>query len=188
MAKKSPRKTGVFNVAGKSSQELGKMLLELINTQPSRHKLTDTETNMALGLVMAGADLSVKGTNGHGALMAAIVADGLPLVHLILEKGADVNQPADDGITPFMMAAAFGSAEMICAILEAVPQPFLKDAEALTALDYARLFDRGEDIIELVRTAEEIYRDYWKQNINEGLPIKRQIKTPPLTIQKKKDN
>ncbi|MBF8270647.1 MAG: hypothetical protein HW386_2356, partial [Gammaproteobacteria bacterium] len=52
-----------------------------------------------------GADVNAKQQGGWTALQAAAKHGSMELVELLLQHGADPNQPADDGQTALSMAA-----------------------------------------------------------------------------------
>ena len=54
-----------------------------------------------------GAAVNARNRLGESALIIVLKKDRVDLAQLMLDAGADVNQPAVNGITP-LMAAAFG--------------------------------------------------------------------------------
>jgi ankyrin repeat protein len=68
----------------------------------------------------------------------------LPVARFLLEKGADVNAQAKDGISPLMLAAVSGQPDMVKLLLEKGAKVGLTDERGWTALSWACKW--GEDV------------------------------------------
>lgn len=87
--------------------------------------------------------------SGHTALMAASAQNNIAMVRLLLQRGADPNMAATDagtvkngtlaftGKTALMMAASYGSPELILALLDAHADVNARDVAGMTPLVFA---------------------------------------------------
>lgn len=87
-------------------------------------------------LLNAGAQVDADSTYGT-ALTFACGTGHLAGAKLLISLGADVNVARTDGITPLMMAANVGSAEIVSALLEKHADPKEIDRNRTSALIYA---------------------------------------------------
>ena len=55
----------------------------------------------------------------------------------LIEAGATVDRATDSGMTPLMMAAGYGSTDMVKVLLAHGANPGLRDADGAAAVDYA---------------------------------------------------
>ena len=98
--------------------------------------------------------------NGEGrkALIPFITAGDpdaaltLPLMHTLVEAGADVNSSSENGTTPLIAAARSGYAEVVKLLLSRRANPNLKLDTGETALDVA-LKTNNTDIADMLRKA-----------------------------------
>lgn len=69
----------------------------------------------AFDLIAAGADVNERGWDGRSSALYYAVRrrDALPIVQLMVEKGADVKARCIGGCTPLHNACQFGSAEVV---------------------------------------------------------------------------
>ncbi len=82
--------------------------------------------------------LHYAATNGHLAVM-----------QLLLDNHAYIDAESPNGTTPLMMAAHYGSVEAVKLLLEAGADPMLKNAQNLTAIDFAQSAKR-QDVAEVI--------------------------------------
>jgi hypothetical protein len=91
-------------------------------------------------LLSRGADIN-RGVDGstplHSAITTAITENQMGLVHLVLEHGADVNA-GEENLNPLKRAAISSNAELVQLLLAKGADVFARDAQGLTALDWAR--------------------------------------------------
>lgn len=86
-----------------------------------------------------GANLHTKGELSAGVLTFAVVRDASRVTGLLIQSGADVNQPANRGYTPLMCAAFLGKGEMVKFLHQNGAKLDLKDADGDTAVVWALL-------------------------------------------------
>jgi hypothetical protein len=123
----------------------------------------------------AGARVDVAARGGWEALMYAVNRGDPAIVRLLIERGADPNRREDmlgsrcldpcntddcygwastEGLTPLMLAAVWGNAEVVRILLEAGADPLLRDAGGKTARDAAESKGKSE-VVSLLRAAEQ---------------------------------
>ncbi len=97
-------------------------------------------------LIVKGADVNKPGwaplhyaaTNGHLAVM-----------NLLLDHHAYIDAASPNGTTPLMMAAHYGTPAAVKLLLEAGADPLLKNAQGLSAIDFAQRANR-QDAAEII--------------------------------------
>ncbi|HEX9164236.1 MAG TPA: ankyrin repeat domain-containing protein, partial [Thermoanaerobaculia bacterium] len=77
------------------------------------------------------------GVNSWTPLIHAVHKNELGTAAALIDGGADVNRGAPDGMTPLMMAAAYGNDEMVNLLLRYQADPHVKAKDGSTALDFA---------------------------------------------------
>ncbi len=99
-------------------------------------------------LVSKGADIDAFGYEELTPIAYATYDQNLPLVELLIKKGADVNRahPAE-GIAPLHYAARKCDAAFIRVLINAGANPLLPDAKGETPVDWAVKAKRGEDVM-----------------------------------------
>jgi ankyrin repeat protein len=83
---------------------------------------------------------------GRTALMWAAQNGHIEVMHLLLDRGAEIDASAQDGETALMLAAGDGRAEAVLLLLARGAQMDKKDKEGRTAADHAREHDREETL------------------------------------------
>jgi len=127
--------------------------------RPLALAIADKKYEAAKALMKGGADVSTtSGDEGLTPLMIVAAQTGpaegsifLPgstrptdLAKVLIEKGADVNTQARNGMTALMIAASNNSAPMIGLLMDADSDPGLKNARGQTAEDVAELNNNQE--------------------------------------------
>jgi thiosulfate/3-mercaptopyruvate sulfurtransferase len=107
-------------------------------------------TDIAAELLAAGADMTVRNTDGNQALWFACFAGSVPTIQLLAKAGIDVDNQNDNGATCLMYAASAGKHEVVAALLLEGADIELKTVDDFTALDMAATFE----CLQLLRAAE----------------------------------
>ncbi|MFM2275068.1 MAG: hypothetical protein RL211_940 [Pseudomonadota bacterium] len=84
------------------------------------------------------APLHYAATKGH-----------VEIIRLLLDEHAYIDASSPNGSTPLMMAALYGTPAAVKLLLEAGADPMIKNAQGLTAIDFARRGER-KDSAEIV--------------------------------------
>jgi len=96
------------------------------------------DVKAAKALLASGEDPNRPfGVNDWPPLMHAVHKNQIKTATVLLTYGADVDCGGPDGMTPLMMAAAYGNADMVRLLLKHHADLHLKTSEGSTALDYA---------------------------------------------------
>jgi ankyrin repeat protein len=91
-------------------------------------------------LLDAGADVNARADNPQrvGALHAAVARSDTAMVEALLARGASVDLPQQQGITPLHAAAGAGRADIIDMLRRAGADPKYRDENGLDAAEHAR--------------------------------------------------
>jgi ankyrin repeat protein len=84
-----------------------------------------------------GAAVDSRNRLGESALVIVLKKDRVDLAQLVLDAGADVNQPAVNGITPLMAAAFGGHTDIAKQLLAKGASPAALDRLQKNAMTYA---------------------------------------------------
>ncbi len=102
-------------------------------------------------LIDRGADIDnvMDNVNANAALDAAVAANQLAVVKLLLARGAEVNVRAARGYSPLHKAAFAGNVEMLALLLEHGADVAQETDEGRTALDIAdeRGFEQAAEVL-----------------------------------------
>lgn len=82
------------------------------------------------------APLHYAATGGHIAVM-----------RLLLDNHAYIDAASPNGSTPLMMAARYGTNDVVKLLIDAGADPTLKNAQGLTAIDFARQVQRDDTVL-----------------------------------------
>ena len=99
------------------------------------------QLELAERMLKKGADVN---KTGWTALHYAASAGQVKLVSLLLEHHAYIDAESPNGSTPLMMASMYGSPEAVKLLLDEGADPMLKNAQGLTALQFAERANRVE--------------------------------------------
>ena len=84
-----------------------------------------------------GAAINSRNRLGESALIVVLKKNRIDLAQLLIDAGADINQPALNGITPLMTAAYEGQTEMVRQLLAKGANPAASDRLQKNAMIYA---------------------------------------------------
>ena len=86
---------------------------------------------------------------GRTALMEAVTAFKVDVIHYLLAKGADVNRRDNEGCTCLMRASYGGYTDLAIFLLNRGADKSVKDNAGRTALEYVR--NNDSELIELLK-------------------------------------
>ena len=99
------------------------------------------QLEIAKSLIERDADVNKPGWT---PLHYASTRGHVDVMRLLLDKSAYIDAASPNGTTPLMMAAFYGTPSAVKLLLEAGADPFLKNQQDLTAIDFAQRANRGE--------------------------------------------
>jgi len=76
------------------------------------------KTAAVKALLHRGVDVNARDSEGHTALMFAVINLHQVIAKLLLEQGADVNASANNGTTALILAAACGDIAIVRVLLK----------------------------------------------------------------------
>ncbi len=101
----------------------------------------DGEKDLARRLVALGADVNKP---GWAPLHYASTRGHLDIMTFLLDQNAYIDAASPNGTTPLMMAAFYGTPSAVKLLLEAGADPLLKNAQGLSAIDFAQRNNRAD--------------------------------------------
>jgi ankyrin repeat protein len=149
----------IFNIARKGTVEEMKKLIEdnrsLVNTpnnagfSPLIIATYSSNLYVAKYLLNIVEDINYQSPEGT-VLMAAIMRNNIEMVHLLLEKKANIEITNDNGVTPLMLALQFKYIEIIKLLLKNNANKTAIDKEGKTTFEYA-VATKEDTIIQLFK-------------------------------------
>jgi hypothetical protein len=149
----------IFNIARKGTVEEMKKLIEdnrnLVNTpnnagfSPLIIATYSSNLQVAKYLLNIAEDINYQSPEGT-VLMAAIMRNNIEMMHLLLEKRANIEITNDNGVTPLMLAIQFKNIEIIKLLLNNNANKAAIDKEGKTTFEYA-VATKEETIIQLFK-------------------------------------
>lgn len=107
--------------------------------------------DMIQWLLENGADIdAVSHDRGYSAVMDAVWKSNLPIVELLVNKGANLNFISRDGQTALILATGSENFDICRVLVENGADPTIKDRMGMSSIDYATLFKK-EKILNLYR-------------------------------------
>ena len=105
------------------------------------------DLELVLALIARGADINKP---GWAPLHYAATKGSVPIVRELLDKSAYIDAESPNGTTPLMMAAMYGTPEVVKILLEAGADPTIQNGLGLTALDFAKTMERNKESAALI--------------------------------------
>ena len=149
----------IFNIARKGTvEEMMKIVQEnknIINVQnnngfsPLIIATYSSNLQVAKYLLNIAEDINYQSPEGT-VLMAAIMRNNIEMVHLLLEKRANIEITNDNGDTPLMLALQFKNIEIIKLLLKNNANNTAIDKEGKTTFEYA-VATKEDTIIQLFK-------------------------------------
>ncbi len=99
------------------------------------------QLDIVKSLIARDADVNKPGWT---PLHYAATRGHLDVMRLLLDQNAYIDAASPNGTTPLMMAAFYGTPSAVKLLLEAGADPFLKNQQDLTAIDFANRANRAE--------------------------------------------
>ncbi len=135
---------GLYIALRESSPKVAKVLVDWPQTDFNAEN-DDGETPLMMAALKGPSDLALEmvrrvddvNKTGWTPLHYAATAGNVLLINALLEKHAYIDAESPNGTTPLMMAAQYGTAGTVKLLLEEGADPFLKNQQDLTAIDFA---------------------------------------------------
>ena len=143
--------TGLFMAVRNGAGKVAVALLEAPDTDVECRNSVDESPLMLAALrgdlplarALIARDADVNKT-GWAPLHYAASRGHIPMIDLLLEHHAYIDAESPNRTTPLMMAAGYGSVQATRILLRAGADATLKNAEGLTALDFAMGFGKAD--------------------------------------------
>ncbi len=149
----------VFTVARNGTVEEMKLLFETNSNcvnEVDKHEFSPLilasyrgNFEVAKYLITIVKDINYQSPEGT-ALMAAVMRNNIELIHLLIDKKANLDATSKTGVTALMLATQFKNTEIIKILLQHKANKFLKDSEGKTAFEYA-VNTNDEAVIQLLK-------------------------------------
>lgn len=120
-------------------------------------------------LAHKGASLNIM-IGGVTVIMKAVEKAEVPTLETLIEKGADVNKPGENGLTPLMIAIEQGNDGAVWLLLKSKAAVNAKDRHGITPLMRAVREGNVDLVKELIRKGADI-----NAQSNKGLKVYKMI-------------
>lgn len=104
---------------------------------PLMHAARLGNTGMVAELLLSGAQLDARNSDGNQALWFACFSENIDIMDLLIAAGIEINHRNDNGSTCLMYAASSGKDSVVKKLLEAGASVDLMNLDDFTALDMA---------------------------------------------------
>jgi ankyrin repeat protein len=143
--------TGLFMAARAGHAKVALVLLEAPDTDVECRNTADESPlmlaalrgDLAMARALIARDADVNKT-GWAPLHYAASRGQIPMIDLLLEHHAYIDAESPNRTTPLMMAAGYSSVQAARILLRAGADATVKNAEGLTALDFAMGFGKAD--------------------------------------------
>jgi len=122
--------------------------------------------------------INFKEPNGYTALAIAATYNQLDVVKMLIEKGADINQPNNWKDTAMHRAAEAGYHEMVHLLLDHGADPMAEDWRGKRAIDYAKE-ELHREVMTVFRNHKQANPEKYKKTKFHQLPRAEQAEAVP---------
>ncbi|MDE2416260.1 MAG: ankyrin repeat domain-containing protein [Burkholderiales bacterium] len=150
----SPKgETGLLLAVKAPAPKVTELLLSQVATRVEVRNASD-ESPLMLAALSGNADLCLQlirrdadvNKPGWTPLHYAATGGHMEAIRVLLENHAYIDAGSPNGTTPLMMAAMYGTSGAVKLLLESGADPTLKNAQGLTAIDFAMRVQKNESI------------------------------------------
>ena len=127
--------------------------------------ISKDDTQLVKELLENGANPNADADNEDlSLLMSAVMSEHFEIVRILLDAGAEVNHPNEDGATPLIDAAMLPNRAIVHLLIQRSANIDAQDDEGTTALIYATRFNQPDNVQELITAGADV-----NQANNEGM-------------------
>ena len=123
---------------------------------PLHQAVRDGQTETALALVSAGADIHARDENGIAPLHEAAGKGNTEVALALVSAGADIDARAINGMTPLYAAASMGNTEVALALFSAGADIHARTDNGSTPLHVAVTLGQTQTLLDLVHAGADI--------------------------------
>lgn len=138
IAKNNPNTTDVIKTLLEAKANINE--IDKKGRTPLIHAVKKNNLPATQTLLDQGADVSIQDLQGNDALRHAVISKtSVDIIRLLINKGANVNLPDSERITPLILAAKCDNAEAAKLLIDRGADILAEDHDCQTALRYAAI-------------------------------------------------
>lgn len=111
------------------------------NTTPLMKAALEGDLDVVIRLIEAGADVTMRNSDGNNALWLACVGGHLDVIDALIAANIDIDNRNDNEATALMYASSAGKADVVRHLLRAGADKTFATIDGFTAIDMAASFD-----------------------------------------------